>query len=450
MRTGAFGSDVYMQPPSTRRKFIATLGAAGTMSLAGCSSIMGGDSSSPGTSTATNGTGTSAGSQTKSSGTENNKNTDKKSNEDKKAPGTSVDDFEGDVGSRWGISFGRFKVAKQDSFQGKQSLALEPKKNAKQPVAKIFKSFYPKALDLSKHDLSLAVKVNKPKDIKISAEVIAPAKSSMLTATRYIPLELDGWVRFDLGYTGVKGQPAMDSVSQVNIQIGPLTDQNDFQVLIDDLRKIPKPKKGKVMFQFDDAHISAYNKAYPILKENGWPGAVGIIPDAINSEDRMTDQMMKEMGKASWDMMGHAGQLLPNLKEQEQRRVLQNVKRYLDVKGFKKGARHFVAPNSRVNSTTLSLIDELYETGYLFGACPNNAQHPSNPSFISRVQGPSVRGARRAVDVAEKTNQLVVISYHIIGDGGTPENQFREVVDHVKKKDVDVITPSQLIDSKNW
>lgn len=436
-----------MQRISTRRTFLAALGATGMVSFAGCSSLSDDSDSSPSTLTSTKGSDSSSQNTTK-----NNTETDGERKPSGSTPGQSIDDFEGDVGSRWGISNGQYSVTKQDAYRGSQSLVLQPKKNAKQPVSKIFQSFYPKTLNLSTHDLSIVAKVVKPKGIKVSAEILAPGESSMFTATRYIPQELNGWVRFDLGYTGKTGKPVMDKVSQVNLQIGPLTDNKDFQVLIDDLRKIPKPKKGKVMFQFDDGHISTYEKAYPVLKEKGWPGGVAVIPDSVNSNNRITDQMMREMGNSGWDMMGHAGELLPKLPKQQQRRILQQTNQNLKLKGFEKGARHFVAPYSRVDKTTLSLIDEIYETGFLYGACPNNALHPSNPSFIARVQGPSVRGARQAIDIADVSNQLVVISYHALGDGNnaTPMNKFEEIVDHIEKKDLDVITPSQLVDGKQW
>lgn len=439
-----------MQRQSTRRTFLTAVGVAGGVSLAGCSSIPGsGDSSKQdGTATATqtsNGTRTDGKNGSSNGGGKKNGNGNQSSTR-----GTVVDDFEGTVDSRWGISHGRYKTTKQDAFQGNQSLVLEPKKNAKTPVAKISKAFYPKTLDLSSHDLSIVAKVKKPKDVKISAEVIAPAESDMLTATRYIPIEMDDWVRFDFGYTGKQGKPAMDSVSQVNIQVGPMEKGTDFQVLVDDLRKIPKPKKGKVMFQFDDGHVSAYEKAFPLLQEKGWPGSVAVIPDAVNSEDRLTNSMMREMGKANWDMMSHpgTGTPLPQLPAKRQRRLIRSAKQALDVKGFEDGARHFVAPYSRVDKTTLDIISEFHETGFLFGACPNNAQLPSNPHFISRVQGPAVRGARQAIDVANDLNQLVVVAYHTLGGDGTPMNKFKEIVNHVEKKNMDVITPSQLIDQK--
>ncbi|WP_248905031.1 polysaccharide deacetylase family protein [Halocatena marina] len=426
-----------MKEQSTRRKFLTAIGVTGISPLAGCSSI-------PGLGNAPmnsqmNGSGTTSPDIDGKNGTKNATN-------EPYSRGTVVDDFEGDVDSRWGINDGKYKTTTHDVFQGTQSLVVEPGTSAKQPVAKIFKSFYPDTLDLSKHDLSLAVKVNKPEDIKISAEIIAPAKSSMLTSTRYIPLELDGWVRFDLGYTGKTGEPTMDSVSEIRLQIGPI--DNQFQVLIDDLRKIPKATKGKVMFQFDDGHITAYEEAYPILDEKGWPGSIAVVPDAVNGNDRVTDQMMQEMGNEGWDMIGHASELLPKRSEPKQRRILQQAQQYLSVKGFKNGARHFVAPYSRVNQTTLNLIDEIFETGYLFGGCPNNAQHPSNPSFISRVQGSDVQGAQHVLDVADELNQLVVISYHVLGSGddAIPTSALEQIVDHVEKKDMDIITPSQLID----
>ncbi|RRJ28152.1 polysaccharide deacetylase family protein [Halocatena pleomorpha] len=416
-----------MQRQSTRRTFLTAVGVVGAMSVAGCSSLPGngGSTSASPTDTRTTGSGTS---------------------DDSSVPETVVDDFE-DI-SRWEVTHGRLRSTGQDVFQGNQSLVLEPKNGASEPVAKISRAFYPEVLDLSSHDLSLAVKVNKPDSIKIRAEIIAPAQSAMLTSTRHIPLELDGWVRFDLGYTGKRGNPVLDNVTNVNLQIGPV--DKSFQVLVDDLRKIPKPDTGKVMFQFDDGHVSAYETAYPTLKQNGWPGAVAVVSDAVGAQDRITEANMREMATNDWDMIGHAGELLPDHSSQKQRQILQQTKEYLEVKGFTDGARHFVAPYSRVDSATLDHISDLFETGYLFGAGPNNAKHPSNPAFISRVQGPSADGASQIIDMAAEFNQLAVISYHEIGGEGVSVETFERVVDHVASKDVDVITPSQLVDSDSW
>ncbi len=422
-----------MRPISTRRAFIATAGTVGITSIAGCSSILGG-----------------------MGGDNNNKTTTPESNskaETKDAPGgpgKSVDTFE-NVKSNWGVSYGKLSTTKQDVYQGSQSLVLQSKKSAKKTVTKITRSFYPEALDLSSHNLSLAVKVKKPETVKIKAEIIAPADSSKLQSTRYIPKELDDWVRFDIGYTSKKGDPVMNNVAELNIQIGPTPNNKPFTVLIDDLRKVPAASKGKVMFQFDDGHISARDTVYPVFKEKGWSGTVGVIPDAVGADDRITEQHMREMGKNGWDMIGHASELLPKHSREKQRRILQRTKQYLEVKGFKKGANHFIAPYNRVNGTTLELFNELFDSAYLQGGAPNNAKQPSNPGFISRVNGEDIQGTQRIVNMANEFNQLAVIYFHRVGTeyDGFSLDDFRKVADHVGSKEVDVVTPSQLFQSDN-
>ncbi len=422
---------IHMKHPSNRREFIATIGSIGVTSLAGCSSIFGGDEeSNPFISD--NGSNSSD-----SNGTTNTLD----------APGQSIDKFN-DISSKWEIKYGKLTTTNQDAFQGDQSVVLKPKKNGKKTVAKISRTYYPEALDLSGHDLSLAVKVNKPDGIKVAAEIIAPAQSSMLTTTRHIPAELDGWVRFDLGYTGKRGEPVLDNVSEVNIQIGPT--EKPFEVLIDDLRRVPSANTGKVMFQFDDGHVSVHETVYPLFKERDLSGSVAVIPSAVGGDDRITEQMMREMDQNGWDMIGHASELLPDHSPEEQKRILQQTKQYLDVKGFKDGAEHFVVPYHRMNDATLEHMDELFETSYLQGGSPNNANRPSNPAFISRVNGESIRGTRRIINMAAEFNQLAVVYFHEIGGDGLPVNALKKILDHVDDKEIDVVTPSQFVDSNGW
>jgi peptidoglycan/xylan/chitin deacetylase (PgdA/CDA1 family) len=466
MRTDTLDMHVSMSHRSTRRKFIATLGAAGTISFAGCSAMPGNSNTTPDGNSST--ASPSQGDGTKTPGTGTNNPTDTKTGGKPKSKqpftrGKKVDDFEGKVGSRWQVDYGKLSVTKEDVYEGSKSLVLEPRKPSKRkksitrPYARASRFFTGsnKALDLSNHDLTMAVKVDKPKDqvLDIKANVHAPTGSLSLNCTRQIPKAMDDWVRYDLGYTGTSGKPKLKNVLQLELIIATNPKETkDFRVKIDGLRKIPKPKKGKVIFQFDDGHVSAFKKAYPVLKKKGWPAACAIIPDAIGADNRLTLKMMGEMQKNGWDMMSHPkappSTALPGLPENIQRRKIVSAHKKLAALGFEQGARHFVAPYNRVSGTTLDIVSDVHETGFLFGACPNNAQHPSNPYFISRVQGPAVRGAKDVIDMAAQFNQLAVVGYHVIGGKGTPMSVFKRIVDYVEKKNVDVITPSQLIDGK--
>ncbi|WP_330631732.1 polysaccharide deacetylase family protein [Halocatena halophila] len=409
---------------SNRRNFLRGVTLAGIASLAGCSSILEDSDSEP----TTPGTGT---------GTDDGGN---------RPESTSIDTFE-DV-SNWSVQEGKLRTTtEQEAFEGSQSIVLEPKEDSNQPIAKISRSFGSEPLDLSNRDLSLVAKVAEPDDVRIRAEVVAPAHSSMLTAVRYIPLELDDWVRFDLGYTEQNGDPVMNTVSAINLQIGPMTEEESFSVSFDDLRSYPKAKRGAVMIQFDDGHRSAYEEAFGILQEFDMPASVAVIPDAVGASDRVTEAMMTEMANAGWNMIGHASELLPEHSPEEQKRILEQTQQYLRSKGHDAGANHFVAPYSRVDASALKHIAELFTTGYLFGASPNNAAQPSNPAFLSRVQGGSIEGTKQIVDMAEAQHQLAVISYHEIGGDAVSVSDLREIIEYIDSKEVDVIKPTQFASS---
>ncbi|WP_228546252.1 polysaccharide deacetylase family protein [Halegenticoccus tardaugens] len=363
--------------------------------------------------------------------------------------GELVEDFEGFKNinnADWGIIGGNVKLDSKEVYAGSQSLSLENKNGE---VAGLYKAF-PEGLDLSKHDLSLAVKLDKPTAGYIAAELIAPARSDMLTSRRYIPQELNDWVRIDFGYTERQGEPILKGVQELRLMV--ISDPGSaIQARIDDLRKIPKPKKGKVIFQFDDNHISQYETAFDILKKEDMPGSVGVIPDTVNGQEALSDGHMREMRDAGWDMMAHpqSSEPLPAYPANKQREMIQSAKRYLELKGFQKGARHFVAPYNRVSNETLDIVSEFHETGFLQGACPSNATEPSSMHTISRVNGADVEGVQQILNIAEDTGQMVVIAYHDIGNGNnyeTTTDQFKSIVNHVAGQDIDVITPSKLID----
>lgn len=431
-----------MGKESTRRVFLTAVGAAGAMTLAGCSSIPGGGNDEPADPDATDTPNTDEGTD--------NGGGDNGGDNGGGPPGESIDDFSSV--DEWQISEGELSTTTDDVFQGDQSVVLKPSGDAGQSVVKISKTFYPDNLDLTKHDLSLAAKVKKPNlksgdaRMKVATEVIAPAESSMATAVRQFPRDLDSWVRFDIGYTDTNGTPEMGNVTDINIQIGPRQDNKQFEVLIDDLRKVPKANKGKVMFQFDDGHITTYENAFPILKERGWSASAGIIPNAVNGDNYMTEEMLREMADEGWDMVGHHGKNLTDMSPEQQAQNLQQVKRYLDVKGFGEGANHFIVPYHQVDKAALDNINELFDMAYLQGGGPNNAKNPSNPAFISRINGESIRGSRRIINMAAEFNQLAVIYFHEIGDGDgwLPTEDFEKILDHAESKEVDVITPTQL------
>lgn len=474
-----------MRRSSTRRKFLATLGTTTTLSLAGCSAILG---PSGGGSQTPSGTGT-PGNNTKSTGTPQGKKSPngkgKGTPKSKNVPftrGTVVEDFEGDLSS-WRVTTGKVTVDKKNPYQGSQSLVLttgKPKKKKKKTSsgnttqtnttqttttatqtdtsnsAGVAHTYYSsngksKALDLRKHDLTMAVRFEKPANGRIGIELLAPTKTLSLTSTHFTPKELNGWTRFDLGYTGEEGNPNLKKVLGIRILVN--TPGKPINVAIDDIRKIPKAKKGKVIFQFDDGTLTTFTEAFPRLQERNWPAGAAVIPPAIGTKANMSWANLRKMASAGWDIMSHppVADPLPTYSPEKQERMIKQTKIALEQRGFKQGARHIVAPYGRVSNKTIEIMQKYHEANYMFGAAPGNARHPSNMYGISRLYGDApVDALRHLIDLAEEYRQMIVLGYHDIGTNtGTSVSaeEFEQVLNHVEKKNMDVVSPSQFLDS---
>ena len=417
----------------SRRGFLAAVGT-GSFALAGCTGLTGGGGSDGPSETPTQ---TDIASPTTTGPTTDEPTTTPGGSG---GPGTLVEDFE--KLEAWGTIRGKVTADAENAFAGSQSARIE---NPDGGVAGIEKR-YPDGLDLSKDTLSIATKMEKPAVGKLAVEYLAPTPTDELVTHRYIVEKLDDWVRVDLGYTGSEGKPDLADVRKLRIMV--FTKDEPIRFWVDDLRKTPKPDRGKVMLTFDDAHITQYDVAFPELQNRGWPGVAAVIPAAVGTQENVTVTQLREMRDAGWDVSSHpqGPKPLTAFPKEKQRQKMEAAKTWLEQRGFADGARSFFAPYDSVNGATLSLVEELHEYGFTFGGCPNGAP-PAGTNAISRVYGRDVKGVKSLVDVAASYGQMVVINYGAIGEeyDVTPA-MFKDVLNHVQSKDVDVVTPSKLLE----
>jgi peptidoglycan/xylan/chitin deacetylase (PgdA/CDA1 family) len=416
----------------SRRGFLAAVGA-GSFALAGCTGLSG-----VGVPGGQDGTPTST--DTESPTTDQPTESPTTTSQPAEGPGTVVEDFE-DL-EAWGSVRGSYTADPKEAFAGSQSVRVENKKGG---GAGIFKSFSD-GLDLSKDNLSVAVKLEQPAEGKLIAALRAPGPADQFVSKRLIVKDLDDWVRVDLGYTAKDGQPDPSNVQEIRLMV--LTEDEPVRFWVDDLRKSPKPDKGKVIFSFDDAHITQYDVAYQEMKKRGWSGVAAVIPESLGTPKNLTIGQAREMRDAGWDISSHPQESDPltAFPKSEQRKKMVEARDWLSKRGFPDGSRFFFAPYNAVNGATLELVEELHEYGFTFGGCPNGAP-PAGRTAISRVYGRDIPGAKRMVDMAEANGQLTVLTYHAFGpDYNVTLDEFVEVLDYVKTKNVDVITPSQLLE----
>ncbi|MBX0295733.1 polysaccharide deacetylase family protein [Haloarcula nitratireducens] len=431
-----------MKRNSNRRAFLTTT-AAGAAAFAGCGAF--GDSGQSDTQTPeSDGTATSTPAQAEN-GTGTPEETGTPSQQrDYTNRGKVLDDFE-DL-EYWGTIQGDVSAETEDVFRGSQSVRIQ---NPSGGGAGMYKA-YPDGLDLTKNNLSIAVKMEKPSPGKLAMEVIAPARSDHLVCRRYIPDAMDGWMRVDLGYTGLRGDPMLKSVQELRIVV--LSDGEPINFVVDDLRKHKKPTdKGRVMLSFSDTYASQYDVAFQELKKRGIPAMVAAVPDRINSSGALTTGQLREMQNADWDVVSspHIGTPLPKLSKDEQRRTIKQTKEYLRLKGFREGMRFMSIPYGSYNRTTLDLVDEFHEYGFAYGAGPN-AIPPVGTSAVSTVSGSDLNGAARMINLAAKYNQLTVVNFGNIGKDQSVDkehlNHLLDIIEDWQSQDkLEVTTPSGLL-----
>lgn len=434
-----------MKRTSNRRAFLAAAVASGA-ALAGCSEL----SSTPDTSTdASTDTDTDTDTTTSTQTDANDTGTETETTEAEPKQnyhytdrGEVLDDFENL--DRWGVISGEKTAETEDVYKGSQSARIQ---NPAGDGAGIFKAF-PDGLDLTSRDLSIAAKIERPGAAKLAVEVIAPARSDHLVCRRYFPEPMDDWMRVDLGYTGLRGNPDLSNVQELRIIV--LSDGEPINFVVDDLRTAPKSvDSGRVILSFDDVRASHYDIAFNELQKRGWPAMESVIPDEVNASGALTTGQLREMRGAGWDIISHPqnGTPLPELSEDEQRRVIRDAKEYLDLKGFRDGKRFMSIPYGSFDGTTLDIIREEHEYGFTFGACPSSIP-PVNDVAISTVNGRDLNGAARMINLAAQFNQLTVVNFPAIGpDKPVSKEHFTQLLDIIEEwgDNLQVTTASELL-----
>ncbi|MDL5363591.1 polysaccharide deacetylase family protein [Halalkalicoccus sp. NIPERK01] len=423
-----------------RRQFLAGVGV-GSLGLAGCTDILGSGEGNGG-----NGNGNGNGNGGLGGGN---------GDESQATPpaidaGELIDDFE-DVENWAPMEESNVAGDGEAALTGSQSLRIENQGT----TAGVFQAF-PDGLDASGNHLSMAIRVDSPRPARVRLEVDAPARADQLWTTRTMLGSHEGWFRMDAGWTGQRGEPNLGNVQEMRIYIQ-TQEEEEIRFWIDDLRMTPAADQGYVILSFDDGVASQYERAFPILEEYGYQAAAAVIPNSLNRDGRLHIDQLREMRDAGWDISSHPdpGTGLAEVDPEEARNRIESDFQYLDNRGFPDGARHMFAPYHSVNQEVIDIAREYHETCFYFAGNNSNVP-PTDAMHLSRVDMHDIGGFTSLIDMAAQHNQLAVGLAHGVEPEDAEEpsphaditvEQLREVLDHIEQSNVEVITPSQLIDS---
>lgn len=217
------------------------------------------------------------------------------------------------------------------------------------------------------------------------------------------------------------------------------------------------PLPEAVLFQFDDAAASVYERAFPILQAAGFPATAYAATVWMNAANWVNVAQYQEMYAAGWDVGCHTTNHvdLTELTQAQQEAEIDDNATYIESLGMPRGARHVAYPMGLYNADTLAACTAVgMKTGRTVS--PADQLVPvAAPYEIKGVHNLYTTSMPLADAIAKvhpitTPNRIVVYLCHGLTDEGSEskyaEADFAALVAAVKASGVRVVTISQLYD----
>ncbi|MFA9417054.1 polysaccharide deacetylase family protein [Natrinema sp. HArc-T2] len=377
------------------------------------------------------------------SGPENDPNADatnERSTQTSELVGT-VDDFE-DL-SAWEPDGGTLTAAPDRAVVGSQSARLEIP--ADEPSARLVRSF------------------STPLDCTTVAPGLAVASTSLVVPWLRL-IDVNGnaadfrrgikgglpLARYNFGVT--ERADGFDPTAVETVHLLVWTGEGVSEtVWFDDLHFVPRPERGKVMIQFDDAHVTDYTEALPILEDYGYP-AVSFVPTGyvdggeVGGDPRLSTKQARELHDAGWCIANHTVTHpdLPTLSAAEQAAEIRDGQQWLRERGFERGSHYFSYPFGGYNATTLELVAANHDLAFGGGAPAHG--YVSNPQLAPRIGEPSTEQARTAIERTASMRGITSLFFHRLE--GKRLASFETIVEVIHEYEsageIDIILPTDL------
>lgn len=342
----------------------------------------------------------------------------------------------------WEARAGSLSADEDTTFVGPQSARVEA--TTEDERAWIYRTFVD-GIDLSNHDLSLALYLDAPTSGGITVNLEAPDYENTLYLGR--GMWSAGWTRVDLGPERVRGSPDLTNVTEIGIQMYTGGD-TAARFFVDELRVHPKADAGRVLFTFDDNFRRQYEVAFPLMQEYGFPGVVGVIPGTVGASPKIPLSGMEEMRDAGWEMASHpqVDDTFREMTEREIRDRIRTSKEWLVDNGFERGAQHVIWPYNAYGAASLGIASRYHKLGFALSGSPSG--RISDPMVVGRVDGTDVESTNRAFELAEEYNETLILMYHDVGEGTKlSRDAFVDTLDAVERSDLEVTTATGLWES---
>jgi peptidoglycan/xylan/chitin deacetylase (PgdA/CDA1 family) len=264
----------------------------------------------------------------------------------------------------------------------------------------------------------------------------------------------DRLVRIDFGVfrPQVDGEPVdLANVTRVSFRADATRASGTETIYLDHLARVPAPETPAVVFMFDDANVTDYTEALPILSAYDYPAITYVVTENVGNEARLTTDHLGELSNAGWLVGSHTTDHT-DLEESTDRSriesVVRDAKQWLLDHGFSEGARHFAFPYDGADRQAMEVVAAHHDTGRASTWQP--IAFPTNPTVVPGEPEPTVDRARKLLDQLVTFGGVLCIYEHDLAGSNTRE-RFRGVVDEVNRRDragdLEVVRLDELVRS---
>lgn len=220
------------------------------------------------------------------------------------------------------------------------------------------------------------------------------------------------------------------------------TDGGEASIYLDALHMIDADK-GNVMFTMDDASITQYSVAYPMMQAYGIPGNIAVIPSTVGTDGYMSKRQLRKVYEDGWDLMNHTNSHvdLTTLSKEEQKKEIEKGTQWLNNHGFTRASHCVVYPYGKSNEDTYEVMDALgipFARSIEYGIETSPTTDKYQIKVINLTQDVTVDTAKKEIDTAIATGNTVIFLNHKFGDEDDPmyysEEKFEEILQYTKEQ----------------
>lgn len=210
--------------------------------------------------------------------------------------------------------------------------------------------------------------------------------------------------------------------------------------------------EGLVTFWFDDAWLSEYTIAFPILEANNFPAALAVPTDAVGWDNYLTWAQIRRLSYNGWEITSHSRSHECDLDNYDAQRIEAEVhgsQQDLAEQGY--DATVYVTPCGEEKLELIDVVKKYYVA--LRTSDGGFNQLPLTNTYSLKIH--EVDSTTRLPDVINWVNEAkaqknwLILMFHRVDTSGeqfstTPEI-FKNIVGIVKDSGLDVVNPSQVI-----